>query len=416
MNTPIHIVGGGVAGLVASIACAEAGADVRLVEAHPYLGGRGTSADGPWKANLGPHALYTNTGLYSWLSERSLLPPVVSPRLSLTRMRWHGSRRATLPGPAFRALGLFRRLDDAPVDASFRDWALAVAPPAAVDIFASLAGVLTFDHDPGRLSAAFVAERLRRIALRPRPVARYVVGGWSVLVDALAAGARSRGVRIETGARVDALPEDGPVIVATSLRSARRLLDDAGLAWTGTRTVLLDVGLTSPRSGRQPAIIADLDEAGWANRYSATDPSLAPAGHDLIQSHLGARPGETLDDGVARSERLLDVGFPGWRDREVWRRRSLVEDQSGALDLPGTTWRDRPAVDRGDGVFVCGDQVAAPGHLAEVSWASAVEAADLALAGAHVAPGGGAFGARVGPGGGASAAQISAAGLRAGRG
>jgi len=394
MDTPITIVGGGLAGLIASIACAEAGADVRLVEAHPYLGGRATSTDGPWKANLGPHALYTNTGLYPWLAERDLLPPVVSPRLTALRMRWHGSRRATLPGPALRALGLLRRLSDAPVDVSFRDWALAVAQPAAAEIFASAAGVLTFDHDPGRLSAAFVAERLRRIALRPRPVARYVVGGWSNLVDALVSGARARGVRIETGARVDTLPEDGPVIVATSLRSARRLLDDAGLAWTGTRTILLDVGLTGPGSGRQPAIISDLDEAGWVNRYSTTDPSLAPPGHDLIQCRLGARPGETLDDGVARTERLLDVGFPGWRSREVWRRRSLVEDQSGALDLPGTTWRDRPAVDRGDGVFLCGDQVAAPGHLAEVSWASALEAAGLAVA----------------------AAQLSAAGVRQGRG
>jgi phytoene dehydrogenase-like protein len=135
------------------------------------------------------------------------------------------------------------------------------------------------------------------------------------------------------------------------------------------------------------------------NRYSATDPSLAPVGHDLVQCHLGARPGESLDEGVTRTERLLDVGFPGWREREVWRRRSLVECQSGALDLPGTTWRDRPAVDRGDGVFLCGDQVAAPGHLAEVSWASALEAAGLAVA---AATGG--------------AGPVSAAGGRTGRG
>jgi len=26
-----------------------------------------------------------------------------------------------------------------------------------------------------------------------------------------------------------------------------------------------------------------------------------------------------------------------------------------ALDPPGTTWRDRPAIDRGDGSFLCGD-------------------------------------------------------------
>ena len=58
-----------------------------------------------------------------------------------------------------------------------------------------------------------------------------------------------------------------------------------------------------------------------------------------------------------------------------------MDARSGALDMPGTTWRDRPAVDRGDGVFLAGDMVAAPGLLAEVSWASAVEAGRLALGG-----------------------------------
>jgi hypothetical protein len=85
---------------------------------------------------------------------------------------------------------------------------------------------------------------------------------------------------------------------------------------------------------------------------------------------------------VARCEALLDVGYRGWRGREVWRRRAAIENRSGALDLPGTTWRDRPAVERGNGVFLAGDMVAAPGLLSEVSWASGAEAGRLALAAA----------------------------------
>jgi hypothetical protein len=50
------------------------------------------------------------------------------------------------------------------------------------------------------------------------------------------------------------------------------------------------------------------------------------------------------------------------------------------LDPPGKTWRDRPAIDRGDGVFIAGDMVAAPGCLSEIAWASAVEASRLAVA------------------------------------
>jgi hypothetical protein len=49
------------------------------------------------------------------------------------------------------------------------------------------------------------------------------------------------------------------------------------------------------------------------------------------------------------------------------------------VDLPGTSWRDRPAVDRGDGVYLAGDQVAAPGVLSEVSFNSALAAVSSAL-------------------------------------
>ena len=62
-----------------------------------------------------------------------------------------------------------------------------------------------------------------------------------------------------------------------------------------------------------------------------------------------------------------------------------MDGRSGALDPPGQTWRDRPAVDRGGGVLLAGDWVAAPGLLSEVAWASAVEAGRLALAAAAAA-------------------------------
>jgi hypothetical protein len=186
------------------------------------------------------------------------------------------------------------------------------------------------------------------------------------------------GVEIETGAKVDELP-NGPVIVAVEPRAARALLPGAELSSTATRTALLDVGL-APTRRRGPKIVSDLDQGGFAERATATIPSLGPEGHDLIQLSLGMRPDETLEQAVARCEALLDVGWPGWREREVWRRRINAHASSGALDLPGTTWRDRPAIDQGDGVWLAGDWVAAPGHLSEVSCVSAIEAARSARA------------------------------------
>jgi hypothetical protein len=99
----------------------------------------------------------------------------------------------------------------------------------------------------------------------------------------------------------------------------------------------------------------------------------------LIQAQMPIRPGESVDSAASRLERLLDASFVGWRERETWRRRQVMNGRTGALDPPGKSWRDRPAIDRGDGVFLAGDMVAAPGCLSEIAWASAVEAANLAV-------------------------------------
>ena len=139
----------------------------------------------------------------------------------------------------------------------------------------AVAGAYTFHHDPGELSAAFVWPRFARIALSPPPPVRYVIGAWGALVDALAARARELGARIETGHRVEALPEP-PVIVATELGEARALLGDPRLSWTSGHTVCLDLGLRHRRG--DPSVVSDMDESGWIGRYSTTNPSIAPDG------------------------------------------------------------------------------------------------------------------------------------------
>ena len=73
----ITIVGGGIAGMVAAIACAEAEAEVTLLEAHDDLGGRARSTEGRYRANLGPHVLYKDGPFCRWLS-RCRTPPAPS--------------------------------------------------------------------------------------------------------------------------------------------------------------------------------------------------------------------------------------------------------------------------------------------------------------------------------------------------
>jgi phytoene dehydrogenase-like protein len=373
----ITVVGGGVAGLVASIACAEAGAPVRVREAHERLGGRARVAEGPYVANFGPHVLYANGTLYAFLEERRLLPPMAKPPLGPILFRVEGRRRRVPPAAFTGALLKLGRTTDVPQDLTFRAWMTERANARTAELLSGAAGVFSFHHDPGELSAAFVWARFRQAFGDLPPKARYVRGGWGALVAALEHAARERGVQIETRARVTELPE-GPVIVATELRDARTLLGEETLAWPSGRTVALDLGLRS-RKG-DPFVVWDFDEAGWVERFTAPDPTLAPDGEELVQAQMPLRPGESVEQGEARLEALLDAGVPQWRERVTFRRRQLLDGRSGALDLPGTSWRDRPAVDRGEGIFLAGDCVAAPGLLSDPAVTSALEAARGALA------------------------------------
>ncbi|HMJ79253.1 MAG TPA: hypothetical protein VK507_24925, partial [Iamia sp.] len=131
---------------------------------------------------------------------------------------------------------------------------------------------------------------------------------------------------------------------------------------------------------RDPYLVVDLDEAIFWTRPSAVLDGLAPEGAEVVQLSGGMAPDETLDAAEARLEAVLDAASPGWRARVEWRRRAAVRESTGAVDLPGTTWRDRPAIARGDGLWLAGDWVAAPGHLAEVAGTSAVSATRLAVA------------------------------------
>ncbi|MET9731362.1 FAD-dependent oxidoreductase [Streptomyces sp. NPDC006458] len=373
----ITVVGGGFAGLTAAITAAEAGARVTVYEAHHTLGGRARTAEGPYRTNEGPHALYSGGPHWTWLRGRDLigplapLPPLEAARL---RLRHHGVLRRT---PPFAMLKLLRRsARQAPVDEDFLTWASREAGEEGARAAAHYSAVALFHHGPGSLSAAFVQERLRR-ATRLPPEAHYPRGGWAGVIDRMAGRAWNLGVRMETLSRVDSLPTGTPVIVATSLDSARRLLGDDSLTWPSGRTALVDLAVRARRG--DAFAVSDLDAPGWLERFTAQDRTLAPAGEQLIQGQIPIAPGASRAQGVARAEELLDLGFPGWRERVTWRREALAQGRTGAVDLPGTSWRDRPAVYRGDGVYLAGDQVAAPGVLAEVSFNSALTAVSLVL-------------------------------------
>jgi phytoene dehydrogenase-like protein len=410
----VTVIGGGLGGLAAAITAAEGGASVTLHEAHRTLGGRwrstpvrrsvrssvgrgvsagqgagagqapsppndsGLSAEPPvYRAHEGPHVIYRDGPIWAWLKQRNLLGVTCRVPVGATaRFRfWHQGRlRVVPPVGLLRAVRVSRR-SGVPVDQSFREWALGLVGEEAAEMGASASGVGLFYHDPGSLSAAFVAERLARVYSLP-PQASYRQGSWGAMFSDIEAYARELGVIMELGARVSSIGE-GITIVATELESARQLLGDNSLDWPSGRAALLDLGVKRDR--RDLFVVSDLDTCGWLENFTVPDPTIAPPGEHLVQMQMPIGSDTSKADGVARLETIADYALPEWRERTTYRLESLANARTGAIDFPGTSWRDRPAIDRGDGIYLVGDRVAAPGLLSEVSLNSGIRAAQLAL-------------------------------------
>ncbi|TCO59844.1 FAD-dependent oxidoreductase [Actinocrispum wychmicini] len=366
MEPDLTIVGAGVTGLTAAIEAAERGWRVTVTEAHSRPGGRGRSLAAPYLANDGPHAIYTDGPWWAWLERRGLTPPIVAAPRKADLVR-AGGRFGPWPAELSKAIAALPA--EAPTAESFRRWLLRHVDAAMAEAIVGVAFIFTFDRDPGRLSAAFTHQRLRRSLAGG---SRYVAGGWSTLVDLLAERAAGLGVRIHAQTRIFALPT-GPTILATSLATARQLTGDRSLVWPGTRVATVDLGLRVD-SGPDWFRVMDLDDRIYAARYSLADPSLAPPGHDLIQVAAACAPHERKTDAEHRVQQLLDQTWPGWRAAVQWHRSALRTNCTGAIDLPGTTWHDRPPVRRGNTLAVATDQSAAPGLLAEVGIAAAQSA------------------------------------------
>src|SRR5436309_15832499 len=120
MDRPIHVVGGGIAGLVAAITAAEAGAPVVVHEASARLGGRALGGTERPGVNLGPHVVFTDGALVRWLRSRDISVGLRRPVLRGIRvLDDNGSRLPLVESVQLAATLPPRR---APVGDTFREW------------------------------------------------------------------------------------------------------------------------------------------------------------------------------------------------------------------------------------------------------------------------------------------------------
>ena len=231
MGKHVIVVGGGIAGLAASIILARGGKSVTIFEKRKILGGRAiTHLRHGYRFNLGPHAVYRGgpgAAVYrelgvpvrggvpklrgiALLEGRRYRLPVAAIPLALTALL---SAKEKLAAAAL--LFRIRRIDPRPfAHMTARQWLDAhVSHPRLRQFIEAMMRVATYSDHADEQSAAVALGQLR-IASRG---VTYVDEGWQKIVDSLHSNAVTAGVNFVTSSRIVGVVHEGGAVRAVEL-------------------------------------------------------------------------------------------------------------------------------------------------------------------------------------------------------
>lgn len=428
MSKNVIIVGGGLAGLAASIYLAKAGKTVTIFEKKRQLGGRAiTHLRHGYRFNLGPHAVYRGGAAAAIYRELGIAFRGGTPKARGFAL--HGGERYRLPAGPFSLLfsGLLgakgkleaasvlfrlRRINPKPfASMTAREWLDREIRDARLrELLAAYIRLATYTDAPEALSAEAALAQLRLVF---RGV-MYVDEGWQKIVDALHSHAVTAGVNFITSSRIVRVDHDSRVrgvelggleledrndtmsVAVPDLSpegvQGTRLPADVVLLAVDPDTVEELVG-DGMHNRATPVVAACLDVA--LSRLPVKDTTFA-LGIDQplyfsvhsLWSQLTPRGGALIHamkyrgDGSAPAseqelELLLDQLQPGWRDLVVHRRYLPSMVVSHALHKPRVP---RPAPETHiRGLYVAGDWVGEQGMLSDAALASARAAAQAII-------------------------------------
>jgi len=420
----VVIVGGGIAGLAASIYLARGGRTVTLFEKRRYLGGRAvTHLRHGYRFNLGPHAFYRGGEGSKVLAELGV--PVRGGVPKKSGIALYGQERYRLPAGIFslwttgllsaadkiEASKLLLRIRRLKKPAQFaaisaREWLdRNVTRQRVLQTLEALLRLATYCNDMQKINAGAALNQLR---MTMRGVI-YVDEGWQKIVDALHSSAVAAGVNFVTSSRVVGIQHDGAVraieiggleyerqtetqsyllpqkgegrgtrlasdtvLLAVEPSTARDLIGE--VSWPEMTPVLLstlDVALSRLPDPRKTFAVG-IDRPLYFSVHSRWA-QLTPKGGALI--HVSRYGGGD----EAELESLLDEMQPGWREIVVHCRflPSMVVSNAVMPPAPAT----RPAaVTPIHGLYLAGDWVGDAGLLSDAALASARAAAKAILA------------------------------------
>jgi phytoene dehydrogenase-like protein len=413
------VVGGGVAGLAAAWHLSRGGAAVTLIEGAAGLGGRAaTRLEGGFSFNMGPHALYRRGEWKKLLDQAGVAyeggrPPVgggfgiyrgavvdmPSTPWTIATSRFLGLRDKA------RVLRFFARLPNLPEsEAAGRTLAQLldeVAGNSRARAFAEgFFRVATYANAPDKLCAAAAIRQAKRAIAG----VLYVAGGWSSLVEGLAAVLRRDGVQIENGAKVARVVTHNETATGVELADGRKIEADLVVLAVRPQTLLrllpesaaarlrpaLEAAIPSAAACLdlalerlpKPEVLFALgfDQPTYYSVHSAAT-RLGPPGKVLLHAARYLAPGEQPRRAEAEAdlEQMMDLLQPGWRGLELHRQllpQMVVQD---SLPLAGAT---RPGIGAAGiaGLRLAGDWVESTALLADAAADSAERAAGELLA------------------------------------
>jgi phytoene dehydrogenase-like protein len=439
----VIVVGGGLAGLAASIFLARGGCSVTLFEKRRLVGGRAiTHLRHGYRFNIGGHAFYKHgvgasvcrdlgipirgglvkaKGVALVNGDEPTLPTGIGSLLTTSLLTLRGKTQLGL------ALLRIRGKNGANVgDITVREWLDKTFDDArARNVMEALLRLATYSDHADEASAPLALAQMRA-ALRGTI---YVDEGWQRIVDSMHSAAVSAGVHFVSSARVVGVVQDGAVravelggleadadlhntlsialpdanpdevegplipaenvVLAVDPLTAYQLAGNVGAAWPNASPVTaacLDVGLRSlPNPKRTFAL--GIDQPVYFSVHSQFA-QLTPKGGALI--HLARYRKETR-----ATEQEIDGGATALNDDERMLEGLLDRLQPGWRDvlvhrrfLPSmrvsnaiaTPHAPRPPVTTPvKGLYVAGDWVGEEGLLSDASLASARAAAKAIL-------------------------------------
>jgi phytoene dehydrogenase-like protein len=441
----VIVVGGGLAGLAASIFLARGGCSVALFEKRRLLGGRAiTHLRHGYRFNLGAHAFYRNgvgaavcrelgipvrggavkaKGIALFNGNTQTLPTGVASLLTTSLLSLRGKSQLGL------ALLRVRGRNGANVgDITVREWLdRTFSDERARDVMEALLRVTTYSDHADEASAPFALTQMRA-ALRGTI---YVDEGWQRIIDSLHSAAVSAGVHFVSSSRVVgvvhdhevravelggleidadvmntqsmALPEARPdevegalipaenVVLAVDPLTAYELAGDVGVAWPKASPITaacLDVALRTLPNPKNTFAVG-IDQPLYYSVHSAFA-HLTPKGGALI--HLAKYRKESratnqeIDGGATalnEDERTLEALLDRMQPgwRDVLVHRRFLPSMTVSNALV-TAGAARPSASTSiRGLYIAGDWVGDEGLLSDASLASARSAAKAILEG-----------------------------------